>query len=153
MHARQQIREAVKAAVTGLSITGANVFTTRMHKFEDANLPALAIYTLQEEVYRDTMGPAGVRRQERMLRVAIEIAVKQVSDTDEALDDIAAEVEGAIETTWQGGAGLWALLRDFTLNSSVITMSTEGDQRALGLVLTYTAIYRTVEGEPETIIA
>lgn len=150
MHARQQIREAVKAAVTGLSITGSNVFTTRMHKFEDAGLPALAIYTLQEESDRDTIG---TRKQERMLRVAVEIAVKQVSDTDEALDDIAAEVESALETTWQGGVGLWGLLRDFTLNSSVITMSTEGDQRSLGLVLTYTAIYRTVEGEPETIIA
>lgn len=150
MHAREQIRSAVATALTGLSATGSNVFMTRLHKFQATELPALAIYTLQEEVERATMGS---RSQERALHVAVDIAIQQVSNVDSALDDISADVEDAMETAWQAGSGIWGTILDLTLNSSVVTMSGEGDQRALGMVLTYTVLYRTVEGEPETIIA
>ena len=53
-HARQQIRDAVATAVTGLSIIGANVSKTRMFRFENDECPALAVYTLSEEIERDT---------------------------------------------------------------------------------------------------
>lgn len=149
MHAREQIRSAVVTALTGLSTTGSNVFATRIHKLQATELPALAIYTLQEVVERETMKP---RKQERSLRLAIDVAIQQVSDVDGALDDIAAEVEAAMETAWQAGSGIWASIRDLALNSSVVTMSGEGDQRALGMEITYTVLYRTAEGAPETII-
>lgn len=150
MHARQQIRDAVATAVTGLSATGANVFKTRIHKLEQETLPALLVYTLQEEVAFETM--TRPRAQQRVLRVAIEIAVQQVLGTDDALDDIAVAVEEAIDAAITAGAGIWATLRNVTLDSSVVTMSGEGEQRALGMVITYTVLYRTAEGAPETII-
>ena len=52
-HARQQIRDAVVAAVTGLATTGASVHKTRMFKFEDDDLPALGVYTLSEDIERE----------------------------------------------------------------------------------------------------
>ena len=60
-HARQQIRDAVATAVTGLSITGANVSKTRMFRFENDECPALSVYTLSEEIERDTMKPSRLR--------------------------------------------------------------------------------------------
>jgi hypothetical protein len=149
MHARQQIRDAVATALTGLSATGSNVFKTRVHKLEQETLPALLVYTLQEDAERETIG---ARKQQRALRVGVEIAVQQVSGIDAELDDIAVEVENALETAWQAASGIWASIRDLQLNSSVISMSGEGEQRALGMVLTYTVLYRTAEGVPETII-
>ena len=148
-HARQQIRDAVAAAVTGLATTGSSVHKTRMFKFEDDDLPALGVYTLSEDIERDTMKSS---RQRRMLRVAVQIAVKQVSAVDDAIDDIAVEVEEALETAHAGRSGVWGKILDFALDSATITMSGDGDTRALGMVLAYTAVYRTVEGAPETII-
>lgn len=148
-HARQQIRDAVATAVTGLSITGANVSKTRMFRFENDECPALSVYTLSEEIERDTMKPSRLRR---ILRVAVQIAVKQTDAIDAEIDDIAVEVETALEAAHAGGAGVWSQILDFALDSATITMSGDGDTRALGMVLAYTAVYRTVEGAPETII-
>lgn len=147
MHARAQIRAAVAAAVTGLERTGGNVFTTRLHKLEQQTLPALLVYTLSETSERDSLGPSP--GQTRVLRVAVEIAVQQIATDglDDILDDIAAEIETAID----GNAGLAALVKDVTLDSTTITMSGEGDQRALGMVLAFSAFYRTREGDPSTL--
>ena len=134
-HARQQIRDAVATAVTGLATTGSNVFKTRVHKLEQQSLPAVIVYTLQEDAQRETLSP---RKQSRMVRVALDIAVQQIDAADAALDMIAAEIEVAVEAAWQGRAGAWEFIRDITLNSTAIAMTGEGEQRALGMVLTYT---------------
>lgn len=149
-HARQQIRDAVATAVTGLATTGSNVFKTRVHKLEQQSLPAVIVYTLQEDAQRETLSP---RKQSRMVRVALDIAVQQIDAADAALDMIAAEIEVALEAAWQSRAGVWDFIRDITLNSTAIAMTGEGEQRALGMVLTYTCNYRTLEGAPETLIA
>ena len=55
-HARQQIREAVLAAVTGLATTGANVFVNKITPQEAESLPNLLVYTNGEQSEADAMG-------------------------------------------------------------------------------------------------
>ena len=49
-HLRRQIRERVATMLTGLSITGSNVFQTNVYPFENADLPAHCIFTQDEEI-------------------------------------------------------------------------------------------------------
>ena len=44
-HPRTQIRAAVVALLTGLPITGSNVFASRVRPFHDSELPALNVLT------------------------------------------------------------------------------------------------------------
>ena len=44
-HVRQSIRDNVVTAVTGLSITGSNVFRSRVYPLGTNKLPALCVYT------------------------------------------------------------------------------------------------------------
>jgi len=48
-HIRQQIREKFGTLLTGLTTTGSNVYQSRVYPLENANLPALIIYTKSEE--------------------------------------------------------------------------------------------------------
>jgi hypothetical protein len=145
-HARKQIRDAVAIAVTGLALTGGNVFKTRIRPLEEESLPALLIYTMNEASDLLTMGPNG--RVGRELRVAIEVALKQLSNVDDTLDEIAAQVEVAIATN----SSLKTLTKIIKVTSTTIGKSGEGDQVALGMILEFTAEYHTSRLDPETII-
>lgn len=144
MHARQQIRAAFVTALTGATAAGSMVFKTRIYKLQEDEYPALVVYTLSEDVEVDALGG----KQLRTLRVAVDIAVKGASDTlDDDLDDLAVEVEEAIE----GNAALNALVLFQTLDATAITLSGEGNERAVGMVLSFVVQYRTNPGAPETI--
>lgn len=145
-HGRQQIRDAVVAAVTGLATTGNNVFRTRIHPLEEASLPALLVYTLSETSDIDTMGRP--RGQSRVLRIGIEIAVQQLANIDNLMDTIAAEVEVAMASN----APLNGMLHDLTLDSADVVKSGDGEVRMLGMQMTYSAQYRTREGSPATLL-
>jgi len=47
-HARQQVRDAVVTAVTGLTTTSTRVYASRVYPHD--SLPSLAVYTLEEEI-------------------------------------------------------------------------------------------------------
>ena len=47
-HARQTIREKIVTNVTGLGLTGSNVFDTKLYNLTQANLPALCVYAEAE---------------------------------------------------------------------------------------------------------
>ena len=49
-HIRQSIRDNAVTAVTGLSITGSNVFRSRGYPLGTNKLPALCVYTDSEVV-------------------------------------------------------------------------------------------------------
>jgi hypothetical protein len=43
MHVRQQILAAIKTAITGLGLTGSNVFLSRVSPLQVSELPALIV--------------------------------------------------------------------------------------------------------------
>jgi len=88
-HVRQQIREAVATAITGLA-SAASVHQSRVYDLEAGDLPAFKVYTLSEGSERDSLSyPRGTRRQ---LQVVVEAAAKAAADLDDTLDTLCAEV-------------------------------------------------------------
>lgn len=115
MHVRKQIRDRAATTLTGLPTTGASVFKMRKYALDDARLPALCVYTMDEASALVTIGSRTLRRN---LVLVVEATAKGSSETVyDNVDAICAEVEAA-------------LAADFTLNGiakSVILTATETD--------------------------
>lgn len=153
-HVRQQIRDYLVTALTGLTTTGSRVFKSRpLHRqLQTSELPALLIYTDGEDVSADTMGgPLG--QIERTLRVRIEAVVRGTSAFDDNIDLIIKEVEIALN----------ASNTVFTLNNlsrrGIVLQAVEdpefdgeGDKVVGRVAMTWVAIYRTVANAPATAI-
>lgn len=148
-HARQQIREAVVTAVTGLATTGASVFESRIHNFPQDSLPALNVLTTSEEVDEDMSSRSSsgfllVRR----LGVEIKAIVIAASNSDDLVDTICAEVETAIT----GNAALQALVKEVTLRSTEVELIAEGEQPIAVATINFEAVYATLESNAEVIV-
>lgn len=146
MHVRKQIRDQVKTQVTGLTTTGASVFSHRVYPMQDSELPAIIVYTSSESSNRATMGGfSSVSSMIRSLNVSIEVYVKATVNVVDTLDTIAEEIEiamGADET-------LSGLSEDLSLTGTSIEITAEGDQPVAVLKLDYLVDYRTTN-DPST---
>ena len=142
-HARQQIRDQLKTTLTGLSITGDNVFASRVYPHE--LLPSLAIYTTGEE-----LGDESGTRQLRLLNIVVEARVKAVGNFDDTLDSIGAEIETAIFT--EGDTTLGGTCKDIDLDGVEIEYSGESDQPTALMHMRFVALYRVDKRDVTTLI-
>lgn len=145
-HARKQIRDAFAAAVTGLPTTGARVYIGRVHPLADGHEPSLLIYTGPESVEAHAMG-----RPRPLLRTLTLHAHAVVSATDgveDALDQIAAEVEAAIGADETLGGLALATLH----TGSLPERDGEGRLIAGSRRLDFEVQYRTTDADPQTIV-
>lgn len=96
-HVRQQIRNAVTTAITGLSITGNNVFESHVYTLGSDQLPALVVNTSSEtqELLSKTNSTTKLKR---VLELAITALVKTKTNYDETIDRIMVEIEESIQT-------------------------------------------------------
>lgn len=133
-HQRQIIRAAVVTALTGNTSAGANVFPTRYLPMGTATLPAIAVYTVNEEVnpesFHNTQG--STRELTRDLRLMIEGVMKATGtpdNPDDALDAFAKDIEKALnaDETFGGLAGR------SLLESTEIDIFEQGN-KAIGLL-------------------
>jgi hypothetical protein len=109
-----------------------------MAPFRQLELPAIAIYALEESVDPESASTAP-RELTRKLQLAIEIVVVANADVDDALDDLCAAVEKAIDADeWFGGTCAGSILA-----STAIGISEEGNRPTGHAVLTYAVTYRT----------
>lgn len=144
-HARQQIREAIAAAVTGLASTGNRVYQSRLYALRDPDLPCLLVNTDDEDIAPLTLhGPAQL---ERDLQVQVRGVAKVAANLDDTLDTLAAEVETALGNTTLSG-----LVRTLTLESIRVEFD-DGLDKPVGVIaLGYRASYFTVANAPTTAI-
>lgn len=93
-HVRQQIREALKAVLTGLPNTQDKVYVNRVDPIEKGTVPALSIRTgADEKVETIIMAkPALVMRQVDVFVTAYAVG----ADVDDQLDDVSSDVEKAV---------------------------------------------------------
>jgi hypothetical protein len=137
-HQRQLIREAVKAQLLGKTAALARVFETRVVPFKNLELPAVSVYILSEAVDAASKLTAP-RELTRTAQVAIEAAVKQGANADDAMDSIAMEIERALDADWTFGG----TASDSILLSTDLETDDRGDM-LVGLVrLTYAVTYFT----------
>ena len=142
-HVRQQIREKIGTTLLGLTTTGSNVYQSRVYPLENANLPALIIYTKEESSEPVVIGTD--RLMSRELAVIIEGYTKATSNFDDTIDTISKEVEAAIaaDRTLDG------LAKDTYLESTNIDFNSDGE-KPLGYVsLTFLTNYYVKEQTPD----
>ena len=142
MHARQTIREAIAALVTGLSTTGANVYQSRVYPHD--TLPCLTLYSINEAVVETIFNGT----QMRELSLIIEGRAKATSNLDDTLDTIAAEVETALMTDQY----LTDSVKLIELTETEIDFFDDIEQPAGIVRLTFIVSYRTNETDPTTLI-
>lgn len=142
-HAREQIRDAVLQAVTGLATTGARAFASRVHPMNDNEMPCILVFTREEAAERLTQSKP--RRQMRRLTVMVEGYAKLKTSYDDKLDTIATEVEKAI----YNNTSLQSLVRDIFLINTAITLTGDAEKPVAVISMSFSAEYSTLENNPE----
>lgn len=145
-HVRQQLRERAAATLTGLTTTGSRVYQSRIYPLGAANLPGLLIYTKSEDSEPETIGSA--RTVLRNLSLVVDGYVKAVSNFDDLVDTISAEVE----TAMGNDSTLNSLAKNTYLESTEIEFDGEGDKPVGVVSLTYVIQYATIENAPQTAV-
>jgi hypothetical protein len=142
-HVRRQIRDAAATALAGLTTTGARVYPSRTYPLQDANLPALRIYTNEETVEMSSMGGAN-RLVQRTLNLLVEGCAKVNDTLDDTLDDIIKEVETAIAANQTLGGAKWVQLAGIE-----IEMEGEGEKETGVARMTFQCEYITELDTPD----
>lgn len=149
-HIRQQLREAVIAALKGNTAAGQNVFGRRDWPL-DATYPAIIVWTEGGPSAFESMADTdAVRPLERIERVVVEVRVRHGGGEDAAprleddLDARAAEVEPLMMSDEDIGN----LVTERQLIESEPTSLIAGDARIGALRLTYRLITVTAAGNP-----
>jgi hypothetical protein len=101
-----QIRDAVALVVTGLSITGSNVFPSRPEEkaLAASQLPALWPQLGEEELAEGTLRGSEVEVIDH--RLSMFICVRQSGDWEKQLFNIARDVRNAMATNRNAGGAL-----------------------------------------------
>lgn len=143
-HVRKQIRDRIATLVTGLPTTGANVYKMRRYALDDAKLPAICVYTMDESSSLITIGS---RTLNRTINVAVQAFAKGASATiSDTIDTICVEVEEAIAADFQ----LNGLAKSCVLTESQIDINVEGERSVANVSLIYSVEYVTTIGDVET---
>lgn len=144
-HLRQQIRDAAKTTLTGLTTTTTHVYDSPVDELQDSQLPALRIFTNDEEINTLTLGPS--RLNERSLQLVVEACVKKLATYDDQLDTIMKEVEVAIA----GNNSLTATCKYVNLKKIEVEMSGDGEKPVAIGRMTFEAFYVAAIGTPDVL--
>ena len=143
-HVRQQIRDRVATLVTGLPTTGSSVYKMRRYALDDAKLPAICVYTMDES---STLITIGSRTLRRVINVAIDIVIKGSSTTvSDTLDTICVSAEEALAADFT----LNGLAKSSVLTSTEIDVNVEGEKSVASARLVYAVEYITLITDVET---
>lgn len=143
-HYRQTIRDAVAAALTGNTGAGANVFTSRARPILEIlqrKEQVLSVYTADESSERNGDGYQLARR----LTVSIEGMAGGGDDLDDVLDDLAAEVEAAIDADPMLGN---VLSEELVLVGTTSEITARGNQQVGAFKLDFECAYLTERQVP-----
>lgn len=95
-HQRKVIRDSVVRLLVNSTDALDRVFPTRVATLRKGDLPALAVYALEESVDPESFNTAP-RELTRKLQLAIEVYVRQGENVDDAVDAICVQVERAMD--------------------------------------------------------
>lgn len=141
-HQRKVIRHAVRDALKGKTAAVGRVFASRVVPLRRTELPAIAVYTLEETVDPESRASAP-RELERQMPVVIEGWVTPGDNADDAMDDLAEQIERVMHADpYLGG-----VVAESILESTSMEVLEDGE-RLMGLVmLTYAVTYQTQSPE------
>lgn len=94
-HVRQQVREAVTAALETIDGFAAKVFPARVHPFRKDDLPAIVVKTGNEVVEKAVASHMnGI--QKRWIETEVYVFTRDQINIEDAIDDLAMKVEKKI---------------------------------------------------------
>lgn len=138
LHPRHRIRHrVVDLLVAAATAAGSRVVASRRSPWRKPQLPAIAVYCLEEEVDISIIDP---RELERRVDLVIEAAAIADSDLDDALDALCLQVEAAMILDRK----LAGTAVDSYLKSTRLELSDDGEREIGAALLTYQVTYRTV---------
>lgn len=147
-HARQLIRKAVQAAlIAENTAAGTRVFSTRMVPWETTDLPAVAIYTLNEPIDAESRNNSP-RKLWRNLELKIEAQVIADANVEDVIDDLAVQLERAMNRDYTFGQ----TASDSILTNTEVNVEVIGERPVGVLELTYDVVYYTHSPEAEDAI-
>jgi hypothetical protein len=144
-HIRQQIRAAAATLLAGLSSTGSRVFASQYYALAAADLPALLVYTPEEDSSQPPprCHPGELRR---VITLHVEGVVTGTGNLADALDQVALEVEERMASDFTLGATCKSLQLTGT---TLTTRGADSPQPIGAVVMKWEAVATTVEGVPD----
>lgn len=143
-HIRQQLRDAVATAVTGLPTTGARVFQSRAYPLQISDVPCLVVTTDGDSIEQETVHRPYM--QARQIQLRIEGYAVGVYDLDDILDGICKEVEIAVDNA------TLAMVDDIGFAGTQLDTSVVGQQPVGKITLIYRVTVRTMSNSPDVAI-
>lgn len=139
LHPRTVIRKAVAALLKGKTAAGQSVYTSRVEAFGSRHLPAISVYTTDEDA--DT-GDTSPRRYTRTPDVVVQAVFEVDEHLDDAMDAMALQLEAVLlpDPSWGGVAD------DSVLTKSAMFLAENGRSEFGCLALTFRAEYDTRPG-------
>lgn len=147
IHARQLVREAAVADLTGLTTTGANVFTSRVSPLLESEMPGMFVMLRDERADLEGQALGTVARTGNLV---IEAWAQGGDGLEDLLDTIAAEVETAIYGDTPELGGLLMNIGAPTTQTD-LPASDENSRRTGIIRILFPVVYRTALSDPTTI--
>lgn len=141
MHQRKVIRKAITAALVDKTVAGSNVFSTQKLLYVQDDLPAIAVYAENETSTWDQTAP---RELDRKPTFIVESIVDAGENVDDAMDDMAEEIEKVMDTDPFFGEEAY---QSYLAGSEMLSAG-DGDREIGILTLTYQFSYRTIAFVP-----
>ncbi len=146
-HVRTQIREAIHGLLTGLPTTGSRVFTNRLQRFDDADLPCLTININNEDIVTESIhADPPLSRDCTVLLTAY---VKANADFDDIADAIIKEVEAVFNVAVANNATLGELVKTIKYQGIVVEFDGSGEQPVAQVIMQYLINYYTQASTPD----
>jgi len=144
-HAKQQIREAVAALVTGLTTTASRVYKNRKRPLAANDLPCLMVMNGDDDLVDVYGSPL---TECRLFQIKIKAVVKAGDNVDDVLDTISKEVE----TVLGANPKLGGLVKDIQYASSTSDFD-DGSELKIGWSDTVFNIrYEVRRGAPDVLV-
>ena len=142
-HVRKDIRDNIKATLTGLATTDKNVFQSRVYPMHGSKLPGILLYNKTEDTTYETVSTP--RMQSRRCEYQVEVYVKATADYDDTIDQICLEIEEALYVDLTRGDNA----TDTRITSFDADFDGSGDQPVAVAILTVEVTYQVRENNPD----
>lgn len=144
-HPRQEVREAIAARLKEVkTAAGDKIYISRAIPLFDHNLPAILIYANDEQIREECWDSDGFGPLKRELEIFIEAVTIGREDLDNKLDNLALEIEKALDG-WNISDKKAAILR---FKGTDLDMSVEGKNTYGAVRLAYSLTYYTQTKQP-----
>lgn len=153
-HQRKLIRHAVVALLNNVTAAGPRVKATRVEPHKKSELPAIAVYTLHDPVDEGLSGQTAPREitSDLQLEVTAWVAHRDELPADDAMDDIAEQIEAAMDgDRYLGGTAAESILVDTVMQ--VVADDGRSDPLVGIVTLTYAVTYRRKPATPANLDA